>query len=100
MTWDEMKSENEQNSMRNLKIPKDLYEEIGSTEKITRLIRVGLLSLKEISLEREIADLTNRTEDLEKRIAELPYETERFQQLLEGAIKDQRILERLLGEKG
>jgi peptidoglycan hydrolase CwlO-like protein len=51
------------------------------------------------SLEREIADLTKRIRDSEKKIAELPKEIDRFQQLLENANKDQKILEKLLNEK-
>lgn len=86
--------------MHTLKIPRDFYEEIGSTEKIIQLIKVGLLSLRATSLEREIADLTKRTRDSEKKIAELPKEIDRFQQLLEDANKDQKTLEKLLNEKG
>jgi len=82
-----------------VKIPRDLGEKIGSTEKIIRLIKVGLLSLRATSLEREITDLTKRIGDSEKKIAELPKEIDRFQQLLQDAVKDRKRLEKLLNEK-
>jgi hypothetical protein len=94
-----MNAGDKRSSTHEIKIPGDLYEEIGSQEKIIRLIKVGLLSLRATSLEREIADLIKRTEDLEIRNAELPHEIERFQQLLEEALKDRKTLEELLGEK-
>jgi hypothetical protein len=94
-----MNAGDERSSTHKLKIPRGLYEEIGSQEKIIRLIKVGLLSLGATSLEREIADLIKRTGDLEKCIAELPPEIERFQQLLEEALKDQKTLEKLLDKK-
>jgi predicted RNase H-like nuclease (RuvC/YqgF family) len=95
-----MNAGDEGSSAYKIKIPRDLYEEIGNQQRIIRLIKVGLLSLKIISFEKEIADLKKRTEDSKKEIAELPSEIQRFQQLLEDALKDQKILERLLGEKG
>lgn len=85
----------EVSSTHKIKIPRDLYEEIGSQEKMIRLIKVGLLSLRATSLERENADLIKRTKDLEIRNAELPHEISRFQQLLEEALKDRKTLEKL-----
>jgi cell division protein FtsL len=95
-----MRARDKGSSTQKLKIPRDLCEEIGSEKAIIGLMEAGLLSLKVVSLEREIADLRERTEVQEKKIAELPGEIERFQQLLEEAIKDRKILEELLGEKG
>ena len=94
-----MNAGDEGSSTHKLQIPRDLYEEIGSQEKIIRLIKVGLLSLRATSLERENADLIKRTGDLEKYIAELPHEIARFQQLLEKALKDRKTLEKLLAKK-
>jgi hypothetical protein len=94
-----MNAGDERSSTHKLKIPRDLYEEIGSQEKIIRLIKVGLFSLRATSLERENADLIKRTGDLEKYIAELPHEIARFQQLLEEALKDRKTLEKLLDKK-
>ncbi len=84
---------------RELNVPKDLYEKIGNQEKITKLIKIGLLSLRVTSLEREIGDLIKKIEDSRKRVAELPYETGRLEQLLMKAIRDRKALESLL-DKG
>jgi hypothetical protein len=94
-----MNAADERSSTHKIKISRDLYEEIGSQEKIIRSIKVGLLSLRATSLERENADLIKRTGDLEKYIAELPHEIARFQQLLEKALKDRKTLEKLLDKK-
>jgi len=90
-----MNAGDERSSTYKLKIPRDLYEEIGSQEKMIRLIKVGLLSLRATSLERENADLIKRTGDFEIHIVELPCEIARFQQLLEEALKDRKTLEKL-----
>jgi hypothetical protein len=90
-----MNAADERSPTHKIKIPRDLYEEIGSQEKIIRSIKIGLLSLKATSLERENADLTKRTKDLETRNAELPHEIARLQQLLEEALKDRKTLEKL-----
>jgi chromosome segregation ATPase len=84
------------NSNVKLGVPRDLYEKIGNQEKIIELMRIGLLSLRVASLDREIADLVERTEALKKRIVELPYETEKLNKRLEEFIKDQKTLETLL----
>jgi len=94
-----MNAGDERSSTHKLQIPRDLYEEIGSQEKMIRLIKVGLLSLRTTSLERENAGLTKRTKDLEIRNAELLHEISRFQQLLEEALKDRKTLEKLLDKK-
>jgi hypothetical protein len=94
-----MNAGDERSPTHKIKIPRDLYEEIGSQEKIIRLIKVGLLSLRATSLERGNADLIKRTEDLEIRNAELPHEISRFQQLLEEALKDRKTLEKLLDKE-
>lgn len=94
-----MNAGDERRSTHKLKIPIDLYEEIGSQEKTIRLIKIGLLTLKVSHLEQEIADLMKRTEHQKKKTAELPCETERFQQLLEEALQDGKTLEKLLGKK-
>ncbi|PIU60203.1 hypothetical protein COS86_00210 [Candidatus Bathyarchaeota archaeon CG07_land_8_20_14_0_80_47_9] len=94
-----MNAADERSSTHEIKILRDLYEEMGSEEKIIRSIKVGLLSLRATSLERENADLIKRTGDLEKYIAELPHEIARFQQLLEKALKDRKTLEKLLDKK-
>ena len=84
---------------REFSVPKDLYEKIGDQEKIMKLIKIGLLSLRVTSLEREIADLIEKIEDSKKHIAELPYETERLEEFLREAIRDKKTLENLL-DKG
>jgi hypothetical protein len=94
-----MNAGDERSPTHKIKIPRDLYEEIGSQEKIIRLIKVGLLSLRVTSLKREIADLIKRMKDLEIHNAELPHEITRFQQLLEIALKDRKTLEKLLDKK-
>jgi len=94
-----MNAGDEGSSTHKLQIPRDLYEEIGSQEKMIRLIKVGLLSLRVTSLERENAGLTKRKKDLEIRNAELLHEISRFQQLLEEALKDRKTLEKLLDKK-
>jgi predicted nucleic acid-binding Zn-ribbon protein len=80
-------------------IPEDLQEKIGTEEEIIRLMKIGLLSLRIASLEREIADLIERTEKSKKLIAELPPEIKRFQRLLGEAVQDEKILEKLLGRR-
>jgi len=84
------------NSNVKLGVPRGLYEKIGDQQKIIELMRIGLFSLRVTSLEREIADLVERTEALKKRIVELPYETEKLKKLLEELVKDQKTLEALL----
>ena len=94
-----MNAGDKRHSTHRLKIPLDLYEEIGSKEKAIRLIRIGLLTLKVNHLKNEIADLMKRTEDQKKNTTELPPEIERVQQLLEEALKDHKTLEKLLEKK-
>jgi hypothetical protein len=80
-------------------ILQDLREKIGTQEEIVRLVKTGLFSLRVASLEREIADIVERTEKSKKLIAELPLEIERFQRLLGEAVQDRRILEKLLDRR-
>jgi len=87
-------------SKHKLGIPKVLYEKVGDQEEIMKLIKTGLLSLRVTSLEREITDLLGKIEDSKKRISELPYETERLEEILREAIRDRKELENLLsGER-
>lgn len=82
-----------------LSVPRDLYEKIGNQEKTIKIIKTGLLSLRVTSLEREIADLIGKIEDSKRRITELPGESDKLEEILREAIKDQKTLENLL-DKG
>ena len=82
-----------------LRVPQDLYEEIGSSEKTVQLIKIGLLTLQTKNLKNEIAVLVKRTEEQKKKISELPAEIERARQLLEVALKDNKTLGKLLKKK-
>jgi predicted nucleic acid-binding Zn-ribbon protein len=79
-------------------IPQDLCKNVGKIERV-KLLRVGLLSSKVVSLEREIADLVSKTQESKKRIAELPSEIKDLEKLLEDFTKDQKTLDTLLNKR-
>ena len=79
-------------------IPQDLCKNVGKIE-LAKLLRVGLLSSKVVSLEREIADLVGKTQESRKRIAELPSEIKDLEKLLEDLTKDQKMLDTLLNNR-
>jgi len=82
-----------------LDVPRDLYEKVGDRKRIIKLIKIGLLSLKVVYLEKEIADLADKIKGSKKHITELPHETERLYELLGKAIEDRQVLEKML-DKG
>jgi hypothetical protein len=82
-----------------LDVPRDLYEKVGDRKRIIKLIKIGLLSLKVVYLEKEIADLADKIKGSKKYITELPHETERLYELLGKAIEDRQVLEKML-DKG
>lgn len=83
-----------------VRVPGGLLVEVGGEEGAVRLLRVGLLSLRVASLEREVAGVVRGVEVQRRRVAELPLEVERFRRLLAQALEDRETLEGLLGEKG
>jgi len=86
-------------SSAKLSVPEDLYERIGTQEKIVQLVKIGLLSSIIASLEREVDDLVERKKALEKHIVELPDEIERLRKSLEELLQDQKTLEILLNQR-
>ena len=73
----------------------ELYRRIGSEEDAIKFAKIGLLTLRVVSLEKEVADLAARIDKSQKRISELPCEIERSEKLLAEVIADQKILESL-----
>ena len=69
-------SENTSNTILNIR--QVAHEKIVNQEEIVSLVKTGLLSLRVASLQKEIADIVERTEKSKKLIAELPLEIERF----------------------
>ena len=82
-----------------VRVPRDLLGEVGGEGEAGRLLRVGLLSLRVASLQREIADICKGVEVQRRRVAELPLEVERFRRLLARALDDRKTLEKLLEQK-
>jgi flagellar biosynthesis chaperone FliJ len=77
----------------------ELYQKAGSEEDAIEFAKIGLLTLRVVSLEKEVADLAERIDESKKRITELPCEIERREKLLAEIIADQKILESLESRK-
>ena len=73
----------------------ELYQKTGSEEDAIKFVKIGLMTLRVVSLEKEVADLAERIDESKKRITELPCEIERREKLLAEVIADQKILESL-----
>jgi hypothetical protein len=73
----------------------ELYQKTGSERDAIKFAKIGLMTLRVVSLEKEIADLAERINDSRKHIIELPCEIERSEKLLAELIADQKILENL-----
>jgi predicted nucleic acid-binding Zn-ribbon protein len=73
----------------------ELYQKAGSEENAIKFAKIGLLTMRVVSLERELADLAKRIDQSKKRITELPCEIRRSEKLLAEVIADQRMLESL-----
>jgi archaellum component FlaC len=64
-----------------------------------KLIKLGLLSLRDTSLEKEITKLTEKIELSRKGVKELPSEVERMEAYLRDMIEDRKTLETILAER-
>jgi len=73
----------------------ELYQKTGSEKDAIKFAKIGLLTLRVVSLEKEVADLAERIDESRKRITELPCEIERSENLLAVVIADQKMLENL-----
>ena len=71
------------------------YQKAGSEEEAIKYAKIGLMTLRVVSLEKEVADLAKRICESKKRIAELPCEIEKSEKLLAEVVADQKTLERL-----
>jgi len=74
----------------------ELYQKAGSEEDAIKFAKIGLLTLRVVSLEKEVADLAERIDKSKKRITELPCMIERSEKLLGEIIADTKTLESLL----
>jgi peptidoglycan hydrolase CwlO-like protein len=74
----------------------ELYQKTGSEEGAIKFAKIGLLTLRIVSLEKEVADLAERIDESKKRISELPCEIERSEKLLGEIIADTKTLKSLL----
>ena len=73
----------------------ELRRRTGSEENAIRFIRLGLLTLRVESLEKEIMQLSQKMEASRKRIAELPGMIRKSERMLAETITDQKTLENL-----
>ena len=71
------------------------YQKTGNEENATRFVRLGLLTLRVESLEKEIIQLSQKMEASRKRIAELPGMIRKSERMLAETITDQKTLENL-----
>ena len=78
----------------------ELYQRIKDQEEAIKLARVGLLTLRVASLEKEVSDLARRIEESRRHVAELPCEIERLEKFLREICADQKTLESLLSAGG
>ena len=78
----------------------ELYRKAGSEENAIRFIRLGLLTLRGESLEKEIIQLSQKMEASRKRISELPGMIGKSERLLAETITDQKTLESLESRSG
>jgi len=77
----------------------ELYQKAGSEEDAIKFAKVGLLTMRIVSLEKDVADLAERIDKSKKRITELPCEIEKREKLLAEVIADRKVLESLESEK-
>jgi hypothetical protein len=73
----------------------ELPQKAGSEEDGIKFAKIGLLTLRVVSLEKEVAVLVKRIDESKKRITELPCEIEEREKLLAEVIADRKVLERL-----
>jgi hypothetical protein len=73
----------------------ELPQKAGSEEDAIKFAKIGLMTLRVVSLEKDVADLAERIDESKKRITELPCEIERREKLLAEVIADRKILESL-----
>jgi len=73
----------------------ELYRRTGSEEDAIRFIKLGLLTLRVESLEKEIMQLSQKMEASRKRITELPGMIRKSERMLAETITDQKTLENL-----
>lgn len=76
----------------------ELPQKAGS-EDVIKFAKIGLLALRVISLEKEVAVLAERIDEAKKRITELPCAIEEREKLLAEVIADQKVLENLESRK-
>jgi hypothetical protein len=77
----------------------ELYQKAVSEEDAIKFAKIGLLTLRVVSLEKEVADLAERIDKSRKRILELPCEIERSEKLLVEVIADTKTLDSLLSRR-
>jgi predicted nucleic acid-binding Zn-ribbon protein len=73
----------------------ELYQKVVSEEDAIKFAKIGLMTLRVVTLEKEVADLAERIDQSRKRITELPCEIRRSEKLLAEVIADQKMLESL-----
>lgn len=78
----------------------ELYQRIRDQEEAIKLARIGLLTLRVASLDKEVSDLAGRIKESRKRVTELPCEIERMEKFLREISTDQKTLESLLSTWG
>ena len=77
----------------------ELPQKAGSKEDAIKFAKIGLLTMRIVSLEKDVADLAERIEKSKKRIMELPCEIEEREKLLAEVIADRKVLESLESRK-
>jgi len=77
----------------------ELPQKAGSKEDAIKFAKIGLLTMRIVSLEKDVADLAERIEKSKKRIMELPCEIEEREKLLAEVIADRKVLESLESER-
>jgi len=73
----------------------ELYQKVVSEENAIKFAKIGLLTMRVVSLKKEVADLAERIDQSRKRITELLCEIRRSEKLLAEVIADQKMLESL-----
>ena len=73
----------------------ELPQEARSEEDSIKFGKIGLLALRVVSLEKEVAVFAKRIDEAKRRITELPCEIEEREKLLAEVIADRKVLERL-----
>jgi hypothetical protein len=77
----------------------ELYQKARCEEDAIKLAKIGLLTMRVVSLEKELADCAERIDKSKKRITELPCEIEKREKLLAEVIADRTVLESLESER-